>query len=130
MAGFTHTVVETYKTGTGTFASVSNTFNSSTELSIDESVPDATTNYEIDVAVTLANVQSMVLYCDQDVTIKTNDSGTPDDTIALAGGTAIIWNTSRLETNPLTVDLTALYVTNAGDDAARFKATFLLDQSP
>lgn len=132
MAGFTHTVVTTYRTGAGTFVSRSNAYTNNAEINIDETVAGSTTDYEIDCAITIANVKSMILDCDQDVTVCTNDDsgGSPQDTIALKAKTPVVWNTDRLEDIPFGGNLTAFYVTNAGESTARFKASFLLDQSP
>lgn len=132
MAGFTHTVVTTYKIGSTIFVTASNAYTNNNEINIDEVITDSTSNHQIDVAIDLTDVKSMVLSCDKDVTVYTNDAsgGSPDDTIALAAGVPIVWTIGNVESIPLSVDLTALYVTNAGDTDARFKAAFLLDSSP
>ncbi len=130
MAGTTYTVAKTLKIGGVVFFTSSLPFTNSTSITTDESVPDDQPDYQIDLAITLANVKVLGIQCDKDVEIKTNDSAYPVDTITLAANTSLIWTEDDLGDIPFTENVTALYVTNAGEGDARLKIGFLLVQSP
>jgi hypothetical protein len=52
----------------------------------------ATTNTEIDIVLTRADIQSIVLQSvGGDLTIKTNSTGSPGDTVALTAGQILVW---------------------------------------
>ena len=66
------------------------------------------------------------------VTIDTNSSGTPDDTITLTDGQTIEWTESGQGGSgvacPLTVDVTSLFMTNSDpDDVASVYLSLLMD---
>lgn len=85
---------------------------------------------EIDVgSITVAKVQSLVLHSDQvSVTVNTNAAdASGGETFALGAAKAIGWNTSLNYANPITVDITKFFVTNAGAKATVFRAGFLLN---
>lgn len=76
--------------------------------------------YTISFAV--ANMQSFMLLSDQNMTIKTNSSGSPANTINLIAGNPMIWSKSAgYFANPFTTNVTAFYVTNATGARLRFK---------
>lgn len=85
--------------------------------------PNDAADLEIAIAFTLAELKSILLYASKALTIKTNSSSTPDDTIDLPAGKPWAWqaggpaegaNTGQL----LTADVTAFFVTNPGSTSA------------
>jgi hypothetical protein len=62
----------------------------------------------------VANLQSVYLLSNVDVTIKTNDATTPASTINLKANKPILWFVDSGYTNPFTADVTQLFVSNAG----------------
>ena len=127
---FTHTTTIGYKSDAGTITSTVETFQGDGEADYDGVIPANSTNVEIDIVVPVAKIRSMVLFCAVAMTIKTNSSSAPDDTIPIAAGTQIVWNTNHSEPCPLTVDVTKFFVTNAGSSEGAFKFRALLDETP
>lgn len=79
------------------------------------------TNFEIDLTVTLANAKAIGLVADQDCTVKTNSSSTPDDTITLKADQALVWcENDPADTKFLTEDLTKIYVTTTVETVIKF----------
>ena len=100
---------------------------------VDVSIPAATTNKQVNVAATRANLAAVVLYASAAVTVKTNSSGSPQETIELAAGEVRKWTSTEgagLAGCPFSGNLTAFYLTNAGGSAATFKAWLLEDVTP
>lgn len=93
----------------------------------ERSVADSVTNGELDIPeVTQANITSLYLLSTQDVTLKTNSSGAPTDTITLKANRAYWWDTNDYNTCLLTGNITAnVFATNASGGAAviTFEAT-------
>lgn len=84
---------------------------------------------EIDVGTVIAaKIQSMVIHSDQvSVTVNTNASdGSGGQTFALGAAKALGWNNSLAFANPVSVDITKFFVTNAGAKLTTFRAGFLL----
>ena len=92
-------------------------------VEINDSVPASTTNKQYTFAFTKTKLQSIVMYCTGvNLTLKTNSSGTPQDTITLTAGTPFVWLINSGITDPFAGDVTALFVTNAdGSTAAPLK---------
>lgn len=128
MAQFTHKVAQSYVTAEGTITSVTSSYVGDAEVGLDDTVAATTTNKEFDLAVTKANILSMVLTCDKAVTVKTNSSSTPQETITLAAGQAIVWASDHTESAPFSSNITKFFVTNAGSAAARFRFFALVNQ--
>jgi len=127
---FTHKTGITYSSDAGTITSTTETFQGDGESNYDGSIPANTTNGEIDVVVPHTPIRSLVLFSSVDVTLKTNSSSVPDDTIALKGGSQVVWNTNHPEACPFTTDVTKIFITNAGAAAATVKIRVLLDSTP
>lgn len=127
---FTHTIGVTYKSDAGTIASTTEQFTGDGEADYDGVIPNNATNIEIDVVVPHAAIRSMVLFAAVAMTVKTNSSSVPDDTINIAAGTQVVWNTNHEEACPFTVDVTKLFVTNPGAVAGAFKFRALIDSTP
>jgi len=125
----THRITQGYQTPEGTVSSVSQSYTDDAAINIDASVADGETAQEIDVAVTLANLKSCSLSSDKAVTIKTNSSSTPQETITLTAGQAIVWGHDHVEDAPFSGNLTKFYVANASGAAARIRFSALLHQS-
>lgn len=76
-------------------------------------VPIGTNTHILHPSIDVSEVQSILIKSDQDITIKTNSSGSPDDTLAIKAGMPYIWITGKsYDTLKLTVDVASIYVTN------------------
>jgi hypothetical protein len=117
----THTVTRSYKDQSSSSLTLTETVTDNTENNLDDSIAVA-----VNVAkvwnCTRANLKSLCFYSDLGVTIKTNSSGSPTDTIVLAPGQSLVWTlqTDTLAKCPLSADVTGgIFVTNAASGPAR-----------
>lgn len=123
---FTHSISRSYADVSGKPIVCSETVTDDSEIpSFDGVIVAAGANIQIHVALTKANLKSVVLKCDQAVTIYTNDisSGSPQDTIPLTAGQAKIWTlqTDGSGACPFSGNVTTMYVTNPGGVAANLQ---------
>jgi len=111
---------------------VSTTTNVDVDASvkIDDTLATGTTNREYLVPVDMERMKTLLLHSTKDVTVKTNNAGTPDDTFDLKANTPIVWRSGVGVTNPITVDVTSWFVTNASGDDARFRMIAGFEPTP
>lgn len=119
----------------GDAVEVSQSLTGEGDLDLDVTIPKTTTDKEITWSMTRAAATFLMISSDKALTIKTNSSSVPDDTIVLAAGIPLIWQDGTTKDGsdlPLfDVDITKLYVTNASDsDAASLKIRGLRDATP
>jgi hypothetical protein len=123
---FNHQITSTYATDEGTAVSAISKYTGSTEVAYDGTVPATTDLQEVDIAFLRANVHSLLLYSSQALTIKTNVSGTPVDTLTLAAGQGIVWGTDHAEANPFAHDVTKIFLSNDSANVATVKIRVLV----
>lgn len=75
------------------------------------------TNVELVPAVTVdfSECKLVYIYSSTACTIKTEDSGSPEQTFSVPAGGYIAWDASSAQSCPFTTDFTGLYVTNAAE---------------
>ncbi len=93
-------------------------------------VPAVTTDKAVDLTLDVSKIQSIYIKSDQDLTLETNSASAPDDTINLVANKPYVWYVGCYLTNLLDTDITALYVTNAGDAAALLTIECIFDSTP
>jgi len=127
---YVHTITTSYATGIeGQLTSSAIAVTSDSERNYDGAIPgSATANYEIDWAITAANLKSLLILSTIAITIYTNDksTGSPQDTIAIAAGVGFCWNGG---TNPFAGNVTKLYITAGAAPAGALKIRCLLHQA-
>jgi hypothetical protein len=116
----THTINLNWQSGGGGFISKSVTLTGIEENNRDQSVAASTTNLLVPLAFVVADLQSIYIFSDQDLTLKTNSSGSPQETITLKANKPLAWYKDCGLPVPFAGDVTALYVTNAGATLANF----------
>lgn len=98
------------------------------EAAFDGTVATSTTQ-EILVGFGHDALKSFAVYSSGAVTIKTNSSGAPDNTLNCPAGLTI-WNTNDIAANPFTADVTKLYAVNgSATNALTLKIRVLYDAS-
>lgn len=100
------------------------------EINADIAVPGPSTDLVANLSLDVSEMKSLLIVSDQDVTIKTNSLGSPDDTLALQADEPVVWWSTGVFANPLTVDVTSLHIVNAGSTAATVKLRALQDVTP
>ena len=123
---FNHQITSTYATDEGNAISAVSKYTGTTEVAYDGTVAATTDLQEVDIAWIRANVHALLLYSSQALTIKTNVSGAPIDTIVLAAGQAIVWGTDHAEANPVAHDVTKLFLSNDTANIAIVKIRVLV----
>lgn len=68
----------------------------------------------VDWTATIAKLKILLITSDGPLTLETNDGTTPTNTFTIDTDTPLVWSAGSQLANPLTADVTALYVTNAG----------------
>lgn len=126
---FTHTVTNAIRTPSGTLTK-SLTYSASGEANASESVANGQTDFDIVIAIAVAEVESFEIVSSQDVLVQTNDGGSPDDSLTLEAGVPYIWNTNSYEAFALTADVTVFYITNASGSTAQVEIRCIQDATP
>ena len=107
----------TFTTPAGTVSSVTGTYSVDALAEYDIVVPANQTDLEVEASFPYANIKAVLFSSDAAVTIETNSSSAPDDTISLTSTVlAKCWThdgkVGNLAANPLSADVTALYITH------------------
>jgi len=96
----------------------------------EEPVPDSTTDMFLNVPVDVSEIKSFYMMATQDLTIETNSGSSPDETLNLKANEPLEWWPTSLHDCPLSVDVTAMYVSNSSGEAAKLDIEILHDPTP
>jgi len=118
---FTHKVGVTFSNDAGTITSTTDTYLVDAEVNLDDTVTAGASNKEFDVNITQANIKTLCLMSTKDVTLKTNSTSTPQETINLAANKQLVWTIDHLEAKPFSGNVTKFYFTNSGTSDATIK---------
>jgi hypothetical protein len=88
------------------------TSTSGTEKNVSEAIGASQTDYLVAWTCDYSQLQSLYIYSAVAMTIETNNGSAPGQTITLAAGKPYVWYYGSGITCPITVDVTALYITN------------------
>lgn len=126
-----HTVATTLNRSGEVFSS-SKTYEADAEIVLDATVAASTTHEQYAISFDKDRLISVVITSDKDVTIKTNNSSTPGNTIEVTAGSAIVFNEdSPSGQNPFgAADVTTLFITNANTSLATVKLRILWNPIP
>jgi len=125
---YTHTTGITYTTNAGRLASTTVVKTADTELGIQDTIGANGGVTHFIIGVDVSELESFCLFSDQDVTVYENANNNSVLQIDLAANVMYTWNSSSTAANPLSVDVTGLYVHNDGTAVANIKFQFLLNQ--
>jgi hypothetical protein len=94
-------------------------------------IPEAAET-EVDFGLEIARAEYLFIVADKALTINTNAAadGAPDDTLELVAGVPIVWTADSGQVNPFTANVTSLFVTNDGADAATLRILAGIDATP
>ena len=93
-----------------------------------EVIPGGSTDLEIACVIDVSELDGLYIKCERALTIKTNNPA--DDTIVLAAGEPLVWASGNNIVCPLTVDVTAIFVTLAAGADATLEMEVLVDPTP
>ena len=127
----THTLTRRVAIGGGTPLESSIGYTGTGEVNVNgESVPDATTDQLIVIAIDVSAIQSIYIISTKALTLETNSATVPADTIVLVADVPYIWHTGSYFTNLLGTDVTQIFLTNASGAAATFDLRCVYDATP
>lgn len=96
-----------------------------------EAVIATSTEQQVDIAMVRARLKHLFILSDQDVTIRTNSTGSPGDTLNVLNGFPVSYSSSAGQTNPFnSADVTTIYIQNAGATNATVRIRVLKDSTP
>jgi hypothetical protein len=111
VASIQHTHVLNWSNGSVTLSS-SVVLTGQEEINVGIAIAPSSTNQQIaNFAFTLAKLQGVYILSDQNLTLKTNSTGSPQDTITITANEPFEWNNTSGIAAPFAGSVTALYVT-------------------
>lgn len=120
----------TVEPSSGSSISKTTAYSADSQIQVDLAVANGGTNIEHVVAFDKDSLQAIYLVSDQNVTLKTNSSGSPADTISLLANVPFIWADDGYIAVPFSADVTKFYWTNASGTTANIQGKILWDATP
>lgn len=108
---YTHKVTVSMTTPGGQVAGSESVYIAGRENNLDEDIP-ISTDLAVAFACIVAKVKTFFIKADQNMTVKTNSSGSPANTLTLIANKPYLWHSDSLDTFKLTVNVTGLFITN------------------
>lgn len=102
----------------------------SSAISILENVPDGTTDQEVSISLDIDQIKILYIAADQNLTLETNSGSSPDDTINLLAGVPLAWHVNSYFSNPFSVDIASIFLSNSAGADAEFVLEALQEASP
>jgi hypothetical protein len=99
-------------------------------LAIDETVAIAATNFLVGISIDASELEAIYINSTQDLTLKTNSSGSPQETIPLKANVPLIWFAGGYFAIPFAGDVTGFYFTNASGVQATVTIRLVQDPTP
>jgi hypothetical protein len=129
MAGITHTYLHTIKNNAGASVIADKiVITADTEENFSIAVP-ATSFVEVVMAFNKDDLVSFFVELDQAGVFDTNaHGGAGGNTFPLAANVAFWWNNTLQNANPITVNVTSIFISNSSAVAATAKGGFLIQQ--
>ena len=119
---FTHTLQRNW-VGNGTSKNSSVNYSGDSQVSLETTVADSTTDQEEVIAfqVTSSALQSIYIHSDQAITVEFNSSVGSGGTIVLVANVPYIWHAGSYFTNLITAHVTTTFWTNASGSTANIR---------
>lgn len=102
----------------------------SANIGIEEEVNTGVTNQLVACAFPATGLKMLAICSDKDVTVKTNSSGSPQETWNLKANQVFLWKEGDPGSVPVAGAVTALYITNSSGAAATVKLLAGWDATP
>jgi hypothetical protein len=95
----------------GSISAVRN-FSGDAQIALDTVIAPAASNQLFTLAIDVSQVKMLVMLAENAMTIRTNSSGSPANTVNLLAGVPYEFGQGGYETLILTTDVTAIFVTS------------------
>lgn len=129
MADLTDNLTFTYSDG-GTPITVTVSISDGVRNTFNTALTANMTNVQKNWTCDVSELKSLVIFSDFGVTIETNDSGTPTDTITVTANKPVFWYTGCGLTCPITADVTTIYLTTGAGAGGTLRIRKLEDETP
>lgn len=97
-------------------------------LLFNDQVAGSATNQKWDMTATKAKLNLILIYSDVPVTLKTNSSGSPTETISIPAGEPVLWSANGPLTCPFSANITGgIFITVPGTTLANLLIAINLD---
>ncbi len=116
------------------------TYSDTGQVRLDTSVADSVTDQLHTIAIDVSQMALLYMTSDQALTVETNNASSPGDTIGLTANVPYLWRNDNAtcgaaaggadSVTKLSVDVTAIYLTNASGSTANFKLECIYDDTP
>lgn len=138
-----HTITTTYQAPSGTLVVKKDTIQGDHEQGIEVEIPGGSVDAEIDINIPLLTMIAIAFGCAKKsgqqvdlkftgLTIKTNSPVTPNDTLNITPTNGVEWSNGDPPpiTNPITANITKLFVSNSGTAIGTLAVRVLDDSTP
>ena len=105
----------------------SRSFTGDNQVAISQSIAAGTVDQEILLALDVSLLKMIVIQSDVNLTIKTNSSGSPANTLNIVANTPYIWGEGDYNALLLTTDVSKIFVSVPGAAAANLQLLALVD---
>lgn len=126
---FTHRITRSIVTS-GNSLTGATVVSADGQQSVAVAVNDSVSDLEIEFDVLIADLKSIFILATQDMTLKTNSSGAPPETLDLLAGKPYVWHEGSYFANLLATDITKFFVTNASGADGQLDVEALYDATP
>lgn len=99
-------------------------------VQLQEAFADDDSDLEIVAAIDVSALELLIVEATADCTVETNSASTPDNTLTLTAGVPVIWYPGCGHSNPLTADVTSLFVNPTAATAGVLSIKALTDATP
>lgn len=111
MANITDTITQAYNDGAATLSNAVS-ITTGARGTIDETIPASQTDLAVTWAFTKTKLKSIYIVASAAMTLETNSSSAPADTITLTANVPVVWDsTQTFIANPFAGNVTSLFVT-------------------
>jgi len=124
-----HTIAVNWTDGAATSANDVTVTGTSAER-ISEAIADSTTDGAVTYTCDMSALAGLFIVSDQALTLETNSSSSPQETITLVADTPVVWYTGCGYTKPYAGDVTSLFATNASGSTANLTIVTITDATP
>ncbi len=94
------------------------------------SIPTGTVDQEVSLEFTLASLKGYWISSTKAITIKTNSTSSPGDTVPVVANEPLFWNNKMGNSKHFTVDVTKLFISNASGATAAIDIRVAKDATP
>ncbi len=126
---FTHRITRSIVTS-GNSLTGATVVSTDGQQSVAVAVNDAVSDLEIEFDVLIADLKSVFILATQDMTLKTNSTGAPDETLNLLAGKPYEWQEGSYFANLLGTNIAKFYVSNASGADGQLDVEALYDATP